>query len=446
MRCLSADQFLWQHNLHTAQALVLLIYAISHAHGPAFALLGTAFHILVSIGCHIDPIQLNLGPVESEQRRRCWAAMMMLYTIQNTCLGNIAPMDITATVRPPADVNDEDIALGVSAQYYAGDSEPRPPTKMSYVLFKFKLYQLAADICQFARSNTNLNRMLELDRWISREEEEHNSRFNSTQSLPVYHLANQGILKNYTNHLRLILHRPYLQAHPTRLELKEQVLKSRKKCKDAAMTILANHEYLYEVGHFKPYRWFVYGIGSFHAFLAASTLIVLLGSQSADEASDNAHVADVLRRCQSRLEQMAARSDVCSKGAHILGRLLYAPLGGNSMKISPASRQGTSLHGSEFVSDSRDAAQYSGANGADSEFTQPGFPCESEPTQLHAPTSSFFFCPPQLHDLVQLPPEQWLGGPSGLAWKWSAWADPASSPEMSFSGSEAFLSNTNTMI
>lgn len=87
MRCLVADNFMFCHNLHTVQCLVLLIYALNHAQGPAWSLLGTTLHIAISIGCAVDPAGLDVDRIEAEERRRCWAGLRMLYTIQNTCLG-----------------------------------------------------------------------------------------------------------------------------------------------------------------------------------------------------------------------------------------------------------------------------------------------------------------------------------------------------------------------
>lgn len=463
MRCLSADSFLWQHNLHTVQALILLVYAISHAHGPSWALLGMTFNITVSVGCHIDPAQLNLDPVESEQRRRCWAALMMLYTIQNTCLGNIAPMKITANVRLPADVDDENVGQEEVPPQISEEFQHRPPTKMSYVLFKFKLYQLASDICQSARGNADVNTTLELDARISREEEQHAARFAHLQHLPMYHLAHQRILRNYTDHLRLILHRPYLTPQAAALsggvlDLTDQVSQSRQYCRKSAMAILANHEELYELEDFRPYRWFVYGIASFQAFLAASTLIVLLASENVNDESEQATIVGVLRRCLLRFERMAARSDVCSKAVPILRRLLSPSPQRTSARGTPESCPGACgsakdeleiRHRSELQNLSED--QLAPGRGIPVPPPPPlaelnlGGQVQPTPFGGAGNSSTFFNCPQQIHDLVQLPAEQWLGGPAALAWNWN-WSDQNGFSDSFFMGSEMFLDNTNMMM
>lgn len=109
IKWLSADQFMLQHNLYTVKALVLLIYAMSHTDGPSWPLLGLTLHIATAIGCHIDPKLLDVGPVEAEERRRCWAGLKMLYQNQATYMGNLLPNPVSADVDLPADVNDDEI-------------------------------------------------------------------------------------------------------------------------------------------------------------------------------------------------------------------------------------------------------------------------------------------------------------------------------------------------
>ncbi|EXJ70226.1 uncharacterized protein A1O5_06294 [Cladophialophora psammophila CBS 110553] len=448
MGCLSADQFLWRHNLHTVQALVLLIYALSHAHGPSWALLGTTFNICVSIGCHIDPSQLNLNPVRSEQRRRVWAGLMLLYTIQNTCLGNLAPMKVTAIVRLPADVDDEQISMYDSPQSHTDESQPRPLSKMSYILFKFKLYQLASDITHFARGNGDLNGLIDLDRRISREEHEHDARFTDVRQLPIYHLAHLYIIKNYTNHLRLILHRPYLPPHSSAtdnalFEFPEQVLQSRQYCKMSAMKILNNHEDLCCDDRLRPYRWFVYGLGGYQTFLAASTLAVLLGSEDDSVASDRADVIYTLRRCQARFEQLALRSDISAKAARILRRTLGSPTNGSgggsgppqdlpglhhqSSNLSDESKTRSMSHRLQTPATTTNGGNHGHGHAPSTMGPSSGYAAGLFATPLARPSSSpsFFPCPQPIYELMSLPPEQWLAGPSALAWDWSSWVDAA---------------------
>ena len=43
----------------------------------------------IALGCHVDGRVLLLDHVQTEQRRRCWAGILMLHTIQATSFGNV---------------------------------------------------------------------------------------------------------------------------------------------------------------------------------------------------------------------------------------------------------------------------------------------------------------------------------------------------------------------
>ena len=442
MKCLSADQFLWRHNLHTVQALVLLIYTISHTSGPSWALLGTTFHICVALGCHVDPSQMNLDPVRSEQRRRCWAGLMLLYTIQNATLGNLVPIKLTAaaTVRLPADLDDEDICVHGTPRRHAEVAEHRPPTKMSYILLKFKLYELASDVCQFARGRGDWNGLLELEHRLSEEEQEHESRFSKGQQLPNYHLAHQYILNNYIHYLRITLHRPFLQKRDSAPSLRshcsrDQVPQSRAHCRNSAMALLKNHEDLYYDHRYKPYRWFVYSLGSFQAFLAASILIVLLDLEDAD--TNQVEVHRTLQRCLTRFELMAGRSDMCSKAAAILRKLMPGPRN-QLFNLGPPAL----LHHTSSISDESEMCSIHDRHPSMSHTTPMGHftqPSLGEGTKM----DTSWYCPPQMYELMRLPPEQWLGGASAMAWDWNGWLEVAD-PQMT--GTEPLVGDPSLMM
>lgn len=317
MQCLTADQFMYQHNLQTLQTLVLLIYAMNHANISSWALLGLTWNIAVRIGCHIDPSRLGLGVVEGEERRRSWAALMMLYTVQSTCLGNTAPQTITADVELPANIDDDKLRY---EQLCNEDTENTSKlSKMSYILFKFRLYKIAAEICQYALDErlTDHKVVLSLDQKLANEEYEHNSRF-SGQELPMYHIVHHYILQSYTHHLYLVLHRSSLNVQSTGNGVVPQ---SRQRCESSATTILEIHGHLYETAEFRPYRWYVYGLGSFHAFLAVSVLI-MLSSTTKTMNEDTYRIHALVEQCVQRFEVMADRSDVCTRASVILRRVL----------------------------------------------------------------------------------------------------------------------------
>ncbi|KAH8807275.1 putative Zn(II)2Cys6 transcription factor [Xylogone sp. PMI_703] len=394
MRCLSADNFMWQHNLHTVQCLVLLIYAINHAHGPAWPLLGTTLHIAVAIGCAVDPDRLNVDPIEAEERRRCWAALTMLYTIQNTCLGNISPTKVEADVAPPADVDDEDIGSGRHLHVIEPGMSEAPPTKMSYILLKFRLYNLAGDICQLVASASVPDRdvAIRLDERLRSEQQCHITRFADIWSLPVYHIAHFFILSNYTNHLLLLLHRPYVGASgggrsPQHYDPRGESIE---KCEQAAMNVLSNYEILHSKTEFKPYRWYVHGLGSFHAFLAVTTVLVLLGQHDVPEES-RIRMEKAMQQCLYLFRNTAARSEICAKATSILDPIMQE-------LQRETNRPATSQVGVAPV------AENPALNSLAWEAFQPH------------PEMEMWNSPPQLESLMnEIACEQWLA-PSGFPW------------------------------
>ncbi|RDW86113.1 Zn(II)2Cys6 transcription factor [Aspergillus mulundensis] len=310
MRCLVADNFMFRHNLCTVQSLVLLIYAINHAQGPAWSLLGTTLHIAVAIGCAVEPSRLNVGRIEAEERRRCWAALQMLYTIQNTCLGNLMPFRIDSHVDLPADIEDEELSF----EQLPNDDPSAPPTKMTYLLYKFRLYNLAFDICQLS-SPADPAKMSALDARLAQEQQSHFVRFAARpfDELESYHQAHYYILANYINHLTLLLHRPSLPA----ASVSGPRAQSPEQCEHAATTILSNFEKLSSDQLFRSYRWYVDGLGSFYAFFSITTLLVLHGNGQLN-AQSKSLIMNLVLRCVGLLVGNASRSAVCSKAAAIL--------------------------------------------------------------------------------------------------------------------------------
>ncbi|CAL5873158.1 uncharacterized protein PFLUO_LOCUS7427 [Penicillium psychrofluorescens] len=317
MKCLAADNFMWRHNLHTVQCLVLLVYAINHTHGPAWSLLGTTLNIAIAIGCHVDPATLNVDLIQAEERRRAWAALMMLYTIQNTCLGNLTPFRLEHNVPLPADSDDEEI-LSSHSPTNLYPLETRKPTKMSYILFKFRLYNLASDICQLTSSASPIPSQIHaLDDRINLEQQEQAARFQGKTDLPTYHQVHSFILDNYTNHLILLLHRPLFS-----LEVRDKSIDaSFERCKQAALTILSNYQMLHTRQEFQPYCWYINGVGSFHAFLAVSTLLVLLGKEKAMPEPGRL-MSEAVQGCLARFQEKSPYSEICSNAFSILRPLI----------------------------------------------------------------------------------------------------------------------------
>ena len=318
MKALSADRFMWQHNLNTIKALVLLIYSLSHTNGPAWSILGSTLHIATAIGCHVDPLHLiGVSLVEAEERRRCWAAILMLHTIQNACLGILAPITVAANTSLPADLEDEEI--GDFAPMPTPALSSRTTSKMTYILHKFKLYQIAAELCHLPRPGIEVDYacVSTYDQQIGREQYEQAQKFELFENLPVYHQAQYYVLKIYTNHLFLVLHRPCLHVHANISDTHRNM--SLQRCRNSAMEIIQCYDQLCANEKLRRYGWYIQGLGAFYALLAASTLIISVNHPVFLE-QPSWPIFDQLQALYSRYAEMSHRSALCEKALRFLKR------------------------------------------------------------------------------------------------------------------------------
>lgn len=115
--------------------------------GPGF---GFTHHVVISMGCHIDPERFILGPIEREERRRVWAGLMMLYAIQNTSFGCLDQQMPSQNVKMPADVDDIDLLTGPTV-CMTSDPTSSPSasqsTQMTFLL-TVRLYKTSKMICR----------------------------------------------------------------------------------------------------------------------------------------------------------------------------------------------------------------------------------------------------------------------------------------------------------
>jgi hypothetical protein len=320
MRSLEADNFMWDHNVTTLQALIILIYGLSHSHGQTWTLLGLAHHLALSIGCHVEPDTLDLDPVESEERRRAWAGLMMLYTNQNSALGHIGlpHTAFPASSKPPADLNDDDIGKDVLEP----NNQSGEATQMTYLLLKFRLYDICADICAniLCKETPDLDLIRTMDDTIQNERRTWDYRMTQaieTEPLRVHHIAHLHILHSYANHLTMLLHQR--QALDSRCPSSVKY-RSRGRCLESAKHLLQIHATINETPEMTPFRWYGRGVGSFHAFHAAALLIRLLEISSIGEENDL--YTNLLQGCLSRFNSLAEYSTVCAKAAPVLQVLL----------------------------------------------------------------------------------------------------------------------------
>jgi hypothetical protein len=267
------------------------------------------YNVAIALACHIDPSNFNLDMIQCEERRRCWAGLMMLYTIQSTMMGNPDPtFRASASVKLPADVNDQDITI-LEIQ------DPLPgPTQISYLLFKFSLYDLTSQICRetFSSSEPSRSVIQNLDQQICLAQETWDSRYISDstfETLPTHH----------AHQLFLLLHRPFFARSILGLEIPNE---SQIRCIASAEALLDIHKTLSTTPEFRPYMWYTNGLGSFHAFHAAAVLAVALLMPI--YRPQYRKFRGVLEETLGRFEKMAGRSRICEKAAKIVRVLLYA--------------------------------------------------------------------------------------------------------------------------
>lgn len=323
LRCLAADGVMSRHSINSLQALILINYARVHRGLPIWTLLGFTHHVAISMGCHLDPERFTLGPIEREERRRVWAGLMVLYTIQNTAFGSLDQQALPQDVKMPADIDDVDLLTSPSSKRPAPSTFPRP-TQMTYLLLNFRLYRTSSKICEtiFSYPSTSRFTTSHLEAEIISVREMVEARYAADRNNPllIHHQANHHILYSQIHQLLLLLLRPglcrYLQG-----EITPETCATRAKCIASAKASLSIFETLLETQSFKPYKWYTSGLGSFHAFHAAVTLAVIL--LIPESQSEYEEIKDILDRALDMFASLSVRSVFCSKAVPIIRQMMY---------------------------------------------------------------------------------------------------------------------------
>jgi hypothetical protein len=315
-----------RHSINSLQALVLISYARLHRGLPFWTLLGFTQHVAISMGCHIDPERFILGPIEREERRRVWAGLMMLYTIQNTSFGSLDPQMIMHDVKMPADVDDIDLLTGATISMTSDPSSSPSasrPTQMTYLLLTFRLYKISNKICEtifsFPHSRFSISG-LESEIITIRQMCDSRYQLDTAQDpLPVHHQANLNILYSQINQLFLLLLRPslcrFLQG-----EITPETCAARAKCMASAKASLSIFQALLEAPQFAPYKWYTSGLGSFHAFHAAVVLAV--GLMNPENQAEFDETKEMLNKALDMFASLSVRSTFCSKAVPIVRQIM----------------------------------------------------------------------------------------------------------------------------
>lgn len=324
LRCLAADGVISRHSINSLQAMVLISYVRAQRGLPIWTLLGFTHHIAISMGCHLDPERFALGPIEREERRRVWAGLMMLYTIQNTAFGSLQQQTLSQDVKMPADIDDIDLLTSPNMTRSAPSPVTSRPTQMTYLLFNSRLYKISCQICEtiFSPPRSSSYNIFALEAEVTSIRNMVDSRYtlDSHEPLPNHHQANYHILYSQIHQLLLLLFRPslcrYLQG-----EITSETVASRAKCITSSKASISIFRILLETPSFRPCRWYTSGLGSFHAFHAAVTLAVII--LIPESQSEYEEIKEILDRALDMFASLSVRSVFCSKAVPILRRMMY---------------------------------------------------------------------------------------------------------------------------
>ncbi|KAJ5232708.1 hypothetical protein N7468_005664 [Penicillium chermesinum] len=327
LRCLAADGVMTRHSISSLQALVLISYARLQRGLAFWTLLGLTHHVAISMGCHIDPERFMLGPIEREERRRVWAGLMLLYTIQNTSFGSLDQQMLSQDVKVPADVDDIDLLTSPSMPI-TSDPSTSPsagrPTQMTYLLLTFRLYKISNKVCETIFSYPQLSRysVSQLEAEILAVRDMCDARYtldSNEETLAVHHQANLNILYSQIHQLLLLLLRPtlcrYLQG-----EITQETSDTRAKCISSAKTSLTIFQTLLEAPQFAPYKWYTSGLGSFHAFHAA--VVLAIGLLHPENPAEFDEMKAFLRRALEMFAALSVRSIFCSKAVPVVRQII----------------------------------------------------------------------------------------------------------------------------
>jgi hypothetical protein len=337
---LSQDDFLIRHDLTTLEALLVLIYAISHNEGVerGWVLLGSALNIGIATRCNTPDIA-NLSPAEVQRRRRCWAGILVLYTYQGLQFRDINLSFLLAENNAIMPVD-------------AADEHGKPT---SLTDFKIRMFKLSNQICsKLSTTTTPLPEasLSHFDEAIAQEQAEWDTTFlvNGAPSvLDTASYAHWCVLQTYAHQLYLLLHRPFHRRHQIVIVSSESSstststtttatataapfrASSRVACLRSSAALLDLHRQFCELPRLRSYRWVVHGMTSFNALQGAAALASCLLDYSDEESGHGGdpdpdpraeeYYKEMLAAVVKRVEGLRDTSPVCARAFPLLRHL-----------------------------------------------------------------------------------------------------------------------------
>ncbi|OJJ68865.1 hypothetical protein ASPBRDRAFT_67645 [Aspergillus brasiliensis CBS 101740] len=313
--CLLQGDFLIRHTFSTFEALLMVIYSLSHNESvdQGWALLGMALNIGIALRCNVD--QKNLGPIETERRRRCWAGLLTLHTYQGMLFRDFDMSYLLGIQAPlPADVNDADI----TNQGIVQPSSRSEPTQMSVMMAKLRLFRLSTQICRHTAGPSRLDQqaLRDFDAAIADEQKQWDAAYmvdGSPNILDSNRYAYWCVLQTYAHHLYLLLHRPFHHSRgPCFLP------SSRERCISSSAAMISLHKQLYEAPILRNYFWLLSGVTSLKALHAAVALNSCLQDDT-DQQMDS--FRGEIESLIGRMKDLSGRSHICLRAYRILRHL-----------------------------------------------------------------------------------------------------------------------------
>ncbi|TQV93258.1 hypothetical protein V2A60_010310 [Cordyceps javanica] len=334
MACLLRDDFFVRHKFSTFEALLMVIYSFSHNETvhQGWALLGMALNIGIALRCNMD--KKNLGPVETERRRRCWAGLLTLHTYQGILFRDV-DFSYLLTIKSslPANVNDADITEQGIQQPCSGGGY----SQMSVMMCKVRLFRLSTHICQHISGPSQFQPDLlrRFDAAVAAEQEQWDATFmvdGSPSVLDSTSYAYWCVLQTYAHHLYLLIHRPF--HHSKTASFRPA---SRERCISSSRDLLSIHKQIYEEPLLRNYLWLLSGVTSLKALHAAVALHSCLQDPKStdDDASELETCREDIDGLARRMQALSGRSNICARAHRILTHLQSQASAGNVAPKSP---------------------------------------------------------------------------------------------------------------
>lgn len=213
----------------------------------------------------------------------------------------------------PADTNDMNIL------HDRIEPAPNHPTQMTYLIYKFQLYQTTSSLIQClldGPQKPSEELVLSLEPRIKAERRKWDGRYahdNDTSLLQGHHRVQYHLLLAYSHQLTLLLFRPFLNENSTG-NFSQHV---QSQCMTSATALLEIHNLFFEDPAFKDFKWYGMGLGSFHAFHGAVVLAAIL-LKTGDSDSAYHMNRTILDGSIQRFSSLAERSSICARATSVL--------------------------------------------------------------------------------------------------------------------------------